>query len=408
MARARVKRERARKGDGARPRKREDGRWVAVLDEGWADGKRKRRYIYGATEGECADKLDAARGKRRRGIDLSADRLTIAAWLDEWMETAAPNLRASTVESYRAIARRHVVPGLGTVKLGDLGAPAVDRWLRGLTASGLSARTVTYARAVLRRALGHAVRLRLVEVNAAQLSTPPKAIRREMVAFSPAELRALLAHVAGDPAADPPRPRDRLEALYVVAASTGMREGEILGLRWAAVDLDAGTLRVTHSLTRLAVDDPKPGELKTRPVLDEPKTASSRRTIALPASALAALREHRRRHLEERLLAGEEWDSSWDLAFCTALGQPLHPSSVVHSFQRHLKAAGLPERRFHDLRHACASLLLAARVSPVQVAATLGHASVVTTMSIYAHAIPGQERVSADTMDRLLASASGT
>ncbi len=171
-----------------------------------------------------------------------------------------------------------------------------------------------------------------------------------------------------------------------------LRRGEALGLRWTDVDLDTSTLKVRTSLQR--VD----GRLQ----LVEPKTARSRRTIALPQSAIIALRHHRVRQLQERLLAGQRWHDT-GMVFTTTIGTPLDPRNVYRHFQRALAEAGLPQKRFHDLRHTCATLLLAQGVHPRGVMDILGHSQIALTMDTYSHVIPALQREAAGRMDALLA-----
>jgi len=188
----------------------------------------------------------------------------------------------------------------------------------------------------------------------------------------------------------------RLEALYTIAITVGLRQGEALGLRWQDVDLDAGSLRVRHSLQRIE------GRLQ----LVEPKTERSRRTVSLPGVVVSALREHRVRQLQERLLAGSRWQES-DYVFTSTIGTPLDGVTVTHRFQETLRRLGMPHQRFHDLRHACASLLLAQGVSPRVVMETLGHSQISVTMNVYAHVIPALQRDAADRMDALLTRSGG-
>jgi integrase len=193
---------------------------------------------------------------------------------------------------------------------------------------------------------------------------------------------------------------DRLEALYVLACTTGMREGEVLGLRWRYVNLDAGTLQVAGTLQRLPKDSTTPDGEKF--VIAEPKTERSRRTLRLTEGAVAALRHHRTRQREERLKLGVAWDD-WDLVFANELGRPIEAGNFLRrSFWPLLERAKLPRIRFHDLRHTAATLLLEQGVHPAFVAATLGHARASTTIDIYSHVSPAMTQEVATTMDKVL------
>jgi len=257
----------------------------------------------------------------------------------------------------------------------------VQAFLNAKSAAGLSPRTVQYIRAILRRALGQALKWSLVTRNVAALVDPPRSVSKQVVPLTASQARAFIEFTQAD----------RLGPLFHVAIASGLRQGELLGLRWEDVDFDAGTLTVRYTLQRV----------EGRPQLMEPKTPLSRRTVTLPASAVGALRSQRRRQLEARLLAGDGWQD-WNLVFTSAIGTPLEPSNVVHRLQHHLAEAGMPRQRFHDLRHYAASLLLAGGVSPRTIMGILGHSQISLTMNTYAHLSPSLERKAAYAIDRQL------
>lgn len=209
---------------------------------------------------------------------------------------------------------------------------------------------------------------------------PPKAARYEVRPLTTEQARVLLEAIRGD----------RHEALYLVTMATGLRQGEAFGLRWDDVDLDTGTITVRHQLQRI----------NGTPTLTAPKSARSRRTIALPAFVVPALKAHRTRQKAERLAAGVRWQD-WKLVFTNPTGGPLTPN-VTTAFARLLKAAGLPKQRFHDLRHLCASLMLAQGVHPRVVMEQLGHSQISVTMNTYSHVAPALQREAAERMDALL------
>jgi integrase len=240
---------------------------------------------------------------------------------------------------------------------------------------------VRYALAVLRRALRQATLWGRVPRNVALLVTPPAATWQERAALTPEQGRALLAAARGE----------RLEALYRVALMLGLRRGEVLGLRWVDVDLVARTLRVAQTVQRVG------GKL----AIGEPKTRRSRRTLPLPEALARSLTAHRGRQRADRERAGDAW-SGCGLVFTTRFGTPLEPRNVVRAFKILLAHAGLPDIRFHDLRHSCASLLVAAGHHPRVVMETLGHSQIGITMDTYAHIYSGTLRAVADTIDLLL------
>jgi integrase len=233
---------------------------------------------------------------------------------------------------------------------------------------------------VLRRALEQARKDELVIRNVASLVDPPRVRRREVQPLTVEEAALLLDAVR----------EDRLFALYAVALGEGLRRGEALGLRWSDIDLENDTLRVSVSLQR------SDGELQ----LTEPKTARSKRTVPLPGACVEALTEHRQRQKQEEA-AAPVWLNDWNLVFTTTIGTPLDPQNVLHQFQAVCERVGLPRLRFHDLRHTCASLLLAQGVEARVIMDTLGHSLIGTTLNLYAHVMPATQRDAAGKMDSL-------
>ncbi|MDP9472177.1 MAG: site-specific integrase [Chloroflexota bacterium] len=198
----------------------------------------------------------------------------------------------------------------------------------------------------------------------------------------PDQARAFLAAVRGD----------RLEALFTVALALGLRQGEALAMRWDDVDLDAGTIRIRHTVQKIN------GQWH----FTEPKTARSRRSISMPAASIAALRAHQLRQPDERLAAGSRWQE-WGLVFPSSVGTPLDGSNVTHWLQKILARAGLPRQRFHDLHHCCASLLLAQHVPMRVVMEIPGHSQIALTMDTYSHVMPVLRHEAAGLMDAILA-----
>lgn len=262
----------------------------------------------------------------------------------------------------------------------------VDKLLTERLDSGLSARSVQHILGCLRSALSQAGKRGIVPRNLASLVTPPRAAPHEIQPFTPDEAKAFLAAARGD----------RLEALYAVALALGLRRGEALGLTWNCLDLEGGQLTVRQALQR------QKGGL----TLVEPKTPRSRRTIAIPAFGVAQLKAHRARQVAEQLEAGPDWQDR-GFVFTTTIGTPLDPDNVTKYFQKLVKDAGLRRQRFHDLRHACATLLLAQGVSMRTTMEVLGHSQIAVTANLYSHVVPELKRDAADRMDALLAVTEG-
>lgn len=366
--------------------KRRDGRWVAVLNVGYGGGKRQRKAYYAGNRAEVASKLAAAIRDQQQGKRPVPERETLADFLGRWLEdTAKRNIRASTYQGYRNIVRHHVAPDIGHIRLARLTADQLDNLYTRLLDKGLAPPTVTRVHALIHKALKHATRVGALAVNVAATVTPPRIERREFRVLSPEEAAQLLRTALDDP----------LYALYALALTCGLRQAELLGLRWADMDLSASVLAVRQQVYRL----------KGGWVFTTPKTKAGRRTVALSGMAVEALRERRLAQNKQRLQA-DAWEDN-DLVFANELGRPIEKGNLLRrSFQPLLKRAGLPHLRFHDLRHTAASLMLAEGIHPKVVQERLGHANISTTLDTYSHVLPGLQADAAERMDRLL-SASG-
>ncbi len=368
------------KGEG-HIRRRKDGRWEARIT--LADGR--RRSYFGKTRAEVAQKLREALSKRDSGLPLPFERETLGAFLDAWLrDVAAPRLRPRTFESYRAIVQQHLKPALGRLPLARLTPHRVQAYMNEQLSSGLLPRTVQYHHAVLRAALATAERWGKVSRNVARLVSPPAVRRPEVQPLTADQMRAFLDAVADT----------RDGPLYACAVALGLRQGELLGLTWDDLDLERGTLTVRRTLQRYG------GQWH----LDAPKTQRSARTLGLPATLIQTLRAHRARQLEERLRAGPAWQGdAWNLVFCNETGEPMSGAQLTRRFQAQVAALGLPPQRFHDLRHAAATYMLAQGVDLRVVMEVLGHSQIHVTANTYAHVRVEATRAAAERVDALLA-----
>lgn len=362
---------------------RADGRWQARVDLGYVDGKRRAKYLYGKTRQEVARKLTAALRDQQQGLPLPNEQQTAGQFLSAWLENSVkPTVRPKTYISYEYICRVHLVPRLGKIRLARLTPDHVRACLRAVEDAGLSKRTAAYCRVVLRRALNVALKDGAIARNAAALTDPPRVERKEIQPLTPSQARAFLDVVSGH----------RLEALFTVAVGLGLREGEALGLMWDDVDFEARTLTVRRQLQRLD------GQLQ----LVEPKTTKSRRTIIMPRVVADRLKAHRVRQVEERLAAGEVWTDT-GLVFTSRHGTAIHPENLGRTMRPFLERTGCPPQRFHDLRHAAASLLFAQGLSAKAIMETLGHSQIATTADLYGHMYRELQQEVADRMDAILA-----
>jgi integrase len=341
----------------------------------------KRRYLSGKKREDVADKLAKALSNRADGIVFENESMTVGEYQKQWLTNSARgSVRRSTYESYRRQVERYMVPALGRVKLTKLTSMQVQGLYRQMQARGLSARTVQYTHAVLHRALKQAVRWNIVPRNVCEGVDVPQVRREEMQPLNAEQARRLLQSASGE----------RLEAFYVLAIHTGMRPGELLGLRWEDVTLsdEGGTLQLNRALSD--------GELTT------PKTKGSRRRIKLSAGSARALKVHRKRQLEEMMKESGLWQD-YGLVFPSSIGTPLYHRNVVRSFKALLKNAGLPSSvRLYDLRHTCATLLLSCNIHPKYVQELLGHASISQTLDTYSHVIEGMDGGLTDAISEVL------
>jgi len=325
----------------------EDGRWHGFVSMGKKEnGRRDRRHVSGARRADVVAKVRAIEAKRDAGMVEATGRApTLGEWLDHWLDNiAARKVRARTLESYRSIVRLHLRPGLGHHRLDRLQPEHLERLYASLTEKGLSPATTLRVHRVLSRALRVAFQRGKVARNVATLVDPPVVRRPQTdLPLSVAEARAVMASAQAH----------RNAARWTVALAVGLRQSEALGLKWADVDLELGTLSVRRGLHRVAGQGL---------VYEEPKADRSRRTLALPAPLVEALRAHRAAQLEERIKAGSLWQDH-DLVFAQANGRPIERKSDWHAWKTILREAGVRDVRLHDGRHTAATLLLVRRVA---------------------------------------------
>lgn len=370
-------------GEGSIYQRASDGLWVGTVDLGWENGTRRRKTVYAKTKADAAKKLRGVQSKVDRGQTLPDERRSTGDYLRWWVTDVLPGtVKDSTAEQYADVLNRYVLPYVGRVALARLGPQHVQTMLRELEERGLSPRTRRQARAILRRALGHAERWDWVSRNAAALVECPKIEGSETDdALTLDEARRLLATVSGE----------EDEALVTVAIMVGLRRGEVLALRWTDVDLDASELTVRGTLKR---------RVGLGLVVDTPKTAHGHRTIPLPAVCVRALREQRRRQTRQRIRVGPAWRDT-GFIFTTPIGTPIDPRNLTRRYHELTIRAGLGRRRFHALRHSAATLMLAQGVPLEVISATLGHAGLAITADVYAKVTRGLQRQAADAMDAL-------
>ena len=373
------------------------GSWIFVADLGPDPRTGKRRQVrrsgfasQDAAQRALSDHLVALGS----GSVPHDDRLTVAGYLTEWLESkAAAGTRPTTVRSYRQHVETYLVPHLGCIRLGDLSPVQVDRMLRAISfdpagCRTLSPATVRRVHATLRGALSSAKKHRLVRYNAAEDIELPREPRKQVRPWEAAELGLFLDYIADQ----------RLGPLFEVMAMTGLRRGEACGLRWDDVDVQRGRLVVRQQIVQIGIAAPCPYCLRVHRnfAFGAPKTASGEnRVVDLDEQTIRVLTDHLGAQDAERV----KWGSTWDehgLVFCREDGSPLSPEIVTRLFGRLSANAGLRRVRLHDLRHGQASLLLAAGVPLAVVSKRLGHSSISLTSDTYSHLLEGVGREAAE------------
>jgi integrase len=367
-----------RRGTGSvfrRPERKGGKEWIAqVILE---NGKTRQRYF--STQAEADEALTEMLYEQKRGTLITEKDQTVKQLVEHWIENVhKKKIRESTYIEYCKLIKKHIIPGLGHRKLQQLTIQHVDEFYTKKENERLSASTIRHMHAILRQALSYAVKNNLVTRNVCDYVSLPRIKRHEIQPLTVEQANEFLAAAKGH----------RLEALFITAVLTGMREGELLALRWQDIHFEEKCLQVHRSVRFF------PGR---GPVEGEPKTASSRRKIVLSPFLVDVLKQHRVHQLEARLQAGKTWEDH-DLVFCNSCGGFTSPATLFDTFQKLLRNAGLPHMRFHDLRHSAATFLLAKGVHIKVVQELLGHSNILITLNIYSHVLPSLQE---DAMNKL-------
>ena len=355
------------KGEGSVHKDRTSGLWTGTIELGrGTDGRRKRKSVRAKTKAEALRKMHQVRAEIEAGLPVTDRTQTVSAYLAWWSENVLPGtVRDTTADGYRWVLRRYVEPHIGPKRLVELRPEHVLQMLRELERQGLSANTRRQARSVLRRALSDAVRYDVIGRNVAEfVKAPPKTSTKSKEVFTIEETRRLIDAARGE----------GTELAILIALTLGARRGEILGLKWADIDLDEGTVDIQRTLKR---------RNHHGLVLDEPKTASGRRKLPLTQALTASIRSHRLRQNKARLKAGEAWQED-DFVFTSKIGTPIEPRNFGRAWKSLCERAGVPAYNFHTTRHTAATTMLNAGVPLESITKVLGHSSVATTADLYA------------------------
>ncbi|MBR3237226.1 MAG: site-specific integrase [Oscillospiraceae bacterium] len=374
---------------GGSIRQRADGTWEARITLGTnpGTGKPVRKSIYGKTQKEIRQKMQKALVEVDEGIYTEQSKITLKQWMETWLAEFTGAVKDSTRTSYRQHMNNHIIPALGAVKLSELTPAACQKFINDLSrVKGLSAKTVKNVHGVLHHALKQAVRLGYMRMNPTEACTLPRIEKAKIEPLDTPEIKRLL-DVLGD---------DVYSDLLRVDIFTGMREGEILGLQWSCVDFDRGTITIEKQLSRPRVK----GEEYRFTSLKNDKP----RTVQPAPFVMQILKRQRRRQAEQRIQVGGAWDDCGfpDLVFTSETGKYLNYTIVLRHLKKALEVAGLPEKRFHDLRHTYAVSSLQAGDDVKTVQENLGHHTAAFTLDQYGHVTESMRQASAQRMEAFI------
>jgi integrase len=353
------------------------GRWCGqVLNEGHRQSK---SFL---TQRDCIDWVRKSRNQIIDELGYASTQDTLGEYLDGWLTVKKAKRRYATWVHYDWLARGYIIPALGNIKLKDLRAIHIQELYTNLLKSGTGIPTLRKIHAVMNSALNQAVKQDVIMGNPVKKVDPPEKPEKEMVILSETQISQLLVAAKNH----------RLEAIFHLAISTGMRESELLGLQWKDLDWVKQIVKVERQLER-----PHGDGIHFTP----PKTKKGRRSIKLGSKSIEVLRNHYDHQQMERITAGDAW-KEYDLIFSTRVGTPIHQRDLMRSFTLLLQGAGLPHFRFHDLRHTAASLLLNYNIPLIVVSGRLGHARASITSDVYGHLIPSMQDEAAQLIDDLV------
>jgi len=369
--------------EGSIYQRESDGRWVAVVDAGYINGKRRRFAGYGKTRKDATAHLPDLKRPAKLVQQETASIRTVKEFFTYWMATKVKIDKApKTVESYQGVIDNHILPVIGSKRLAMLERADIQRMFDAAAAKEkIGPRSVENVRDVTLNAFNDAIAWRMIDENPAKYTTIARVPDSERGAITVEEARRLFDQVKDD----------RFEALYILAATYGLRRGELLGLRWDDVDTEANIIRIRQQVI----------VVNNAPLVTPLKTKGSKRDLPLLGDVAAALDPRRERQDDERLLAADRWREH-DLIFSSAVGTPYQPANFHKQWHAHLKRAGLDAVPFHSLRHTAASFLVALNVHPRIAMEMLGHTNIQTTMQVYSHAQSDDMRKAMESVEHVL------
>ena len=389
-------------GEGSIYKRKSDNRWTGKLQVGYnPNGTPKYKAVYGSSQKEVKDKLEELKGNVKNNTFVEPHKITFGKWLDTWLNVSIKaSIKETTWLIYESLMRNHIIPELGGIRLLQLRSSNIQELYNKKMDSGrldgrkggLSAKTIKHIHQVITSALDQAVKEKLISANPAEAAKPPKLLKKEMKTLSVEQIMIFLQFIKDHVH------YKRYYAAYLLELYTGMRRGELLGLRWKDIDLKNGTVKVVQQLVKVGSNH----------VIRELKTDSSQnRIIAIPQEAIGALKAHKKNKINEYELLGYGESeikkmTSEGLVFTNELGNLLQPRNLLRNFKGALKASGLPHIRFHDMRYTFALLSLQQGVDIKTLQSDLGHESIETTLDRYGHVNEKMKRDVANKRSELL------
>lgn len=369
-------------------RQRKDGTWEARYTVGRdpGTGRQVQKSVYDKTQQEVRKKLTAATHELDQGIYIEPSRLTVGAWFDIWIAEYLGGVKDTTREQYRYQMRVHIKPRIGAIKLSALTSPLIQNMYNTAQAEGLSAKSVRNLHGVMHHALDKAVKLGYIKVNPCLACELPRVVKKEMKTIAGDHLSRFLQAIKGNP----------YEDLMFVTVFCGLRQGEVMGLTWDCIDFERGMITISKQLQKERREGGG-GEYRFVPLKND-----KQRTLTPAPEVLAVLRRTQIEQMKTRLKAGPGWKNELNLVFTRPMGNHLSSRTVYNNFKRIAEEIGLPDVRFHDLRHTYATLSLQNGDDIKTVSENLGHATVAFTLDTYGHVTEKMKQDSANRMQALI------
>lgn len=376
-------------------RKRADGTWEARYTVGHDPGTGKPivKSIYGKRQKDVREKLRAALAAIDAGDYQEPTKITVAQWMDTWLEEYCGSVKPATLFSYRGHVNRYIKPAVGALRLNQLTAIHLQKLINQAHKGSddrpaLSPKTVKNLHGVIHRSLSQAVKIGLIRYNPADAVVLPRREKTEIHPMTDDQIRLFLEEIRGH----------KLETLFRIAMFTGLRRGEILGLSWGQIDFNTSTIDVCQQLVQ---------DRDTREYSIATTKSSRGRTVRIPPTVQALLMEQRQKQRIQRMAAGSMWCNQWDLVFTGDLGQNLDGKNVYAAFKRVAVKIGAPDLRFHDLRHTYAVSAIRSGDDIKTVQGNLGHATASFTLDVYGHVTEAMRDASAERMEQFISKVSG-